>query len=59
MNTKKIFISSAVCLGVSVMDVSAWILQAFEKVAELQVFAYTFDSQDQGHGAPGKVQSAR
>lgn len=35
MNTKKIFISSAVCLDTSVMDVSALILQAIEKPAKL------------------------
>lgn len=35
MNTKKIFISSAVCLDISVMDVRALILQAIEKSAKL------------------------
>jgi len=35
MNTKKIFISSAVCLDISVMDVSALILRATEKSTKL------------------------
>lgn len=35
MNTKKIFISSAVCLDISVMDVWALIMQAIEKSAKL------------------------
>lgn len=41
MNTKKIFILSAVCLDISVVDVSALILRAISKSAKLEVYAYT------------------